>query len=218
MQIGAPLEVYRNPVNTFVAKFLGSPPMNFLSSPDRRRRERISVQGGWHRVAGRMGGRPGRLAALGGQALIGIRPEDIYEVPRPPGRCADRSAAGGDRGGGRAARGRNAGGVDAGGDGPGSHRAGRTGNEVTGGRCGDIHGRHGGDACVRHKNDAGDPAQSGSRSRPSVGVNAARHIPGAPAARPMAGLRRPNPAPHHPLVVSHGVGLPTRCQALCGVA
>src|SRR6202046_5224239 len=30
MQIGAPLEVYRNPVNTFVAKFLGSPPMNFL--------------------------------------------------------------------------------------------------------------------------------------------------------------------------------------------
>lgn len=31
MQIGSPLEVYRNPANTFVASFIGSPPMNLLS-------------------------------------------------------------------------------------------------------------------------------------------------------------------------------------------
>jgi len=31
MQIGAPLNVYRNPANTFVASFIGSPPMNLLS-------------------------------------------------------------------------------------------------------------------------------------------------------------------------------------------
>src|SRR3954469_20677123 len=30
VQIGAPLELYRRPVNTFVAPFLGSPPMNLI--------------------------------------------------------------------------------------------------------------------------------------------------------------------------------------------
>jgi ABC-type sugar transport system ATPase subunit len=30
VQIGAPLELYRHPVNTFVGTFLGSPPMNLI--------------------------------------------------------------------------------------------------------------------------------------------------------------------------------------------
>jgi multiple sugar transport system ATP-binding protein len=30
MQVGAPLEIYRRPVNTFVAAFIGNPPMNLL--------------------------------------------------------------------------------------------------------------------------------------------------------------------------------------------
>jgi len=83
VQIGAPLEVYRNPANTFVAKFLGSPPMNLLpvstdAGPDGYR---FSLGGatwpanGWAAE---------KLSALGGQALIGIRPEDLYEAsPRP---------------------------------------------------------------------------------------------------------------------------------------
>jgi len=29
-QLGAPLDIYRNPVNTFVARFIGAPPMNLL--------------------------------------------------------------------------------------------------------------------------------------------------------------------------------------------
>jgi multiple sugar transport system ATP-binding protein len=83
MQIGAPLEVYRNPVNTFVAKFLGSPPMNFLPvQPD-------AGPGGYRFRVGSTewpadAWADGTLGALGGEALIGIRPEDIYEVsPRP---------------------------------------------------------------------------------------------------------------------------------------
>jgi multiple sugar transport system ATP-binding protein len=32
VQIGPPLEVYRNPVNTFVARFLGNPPMNLAAA------------------------------------------------------------------------------------------------------------------------------------------------------------------------------------------
>ena len=32
VQVGAPLELYRQPVNTFVATFLGSPPMNLIDA------------------------------------------------------------------------------------------------------------------------------------------------------------------------------------------
>jgi multiple sugar transport system ATP-binding protein len=31
LQVAAPLEIYRRPVNRFVAEFIGSPPMNFLT-------------------------------------------------------------------------------------------------------------------------------------------------------------------------------------------
>jgi multiple sugar transport system ATP-binding protein len=83
VQIGAPLTVYRNPANTFVAKFLGSPPMNLL--PVRTEATaagyRISV-GGNNFAADAWPAAD--LGALGGQALIGIRPEDLYETsPRP---------------------------------------------------------------------------------------------------------------------------------------
>jgi multiple sugar transport system ATP-binding protein len=83
VQIGAPLEVYRNPANTFVAKFLGSPPMNLLP---------VSAEAGPDGYRFRLGGSTfaanawaaEKLAALRGQALIGIRPEDLYEAsPRP---------------------------------------------------------------------------------------------------------------------------------------
>jgi multiple sugar transport system ATP-binding protein len=83
MQIGAPLEVYRNPVNTFVAKFLGSPPMNFLP---------VQPEAGPGGYQFQIGGTiwpadawaAEALGALGSEALIGIRPEDVYEVsPRP---------------------------------------------------------------------------------------------------------------------------------------
>jgi multiple sugar transport system ATP-binding protein len=83
VQIGAPLEVYRNPANTFVAKFLGSPPMNLLpvrtdAGPDGYR---FGVGGtAWPADAWAADA----IAALGGHALIGIRPEDLYgTTPRP---------------------------------------------------------------------------------------------------------------------------------------
>ncbi|MFK0385618.1 ABC transporter ATP-binding protein [Agrobacterium sp. NPDC090273] len=49
-QIGTPLELYENPVNTFVAGFIGSPKMNFLT---------------------------GKYAEAEGAKTIGIRPEHI---------------------------------------------------------------------------------------------------------------------------------------------
>ena len=64
-QIGAPLEVYRNPADTFVASFLGSPPTNL--SPARVKADALHV--GEARLAYRK--------AASEHVIFGIRPEDI---------------------------------------------------------------------------------------------------------------------------------------------
>src|SRR5207248_557229 len=79
VQIGRPLEVYRNPADTFVAKFLGNPPMNLLKG-------RLETQDGRtvaHLAAGAVA-LPKRTAAtlvryIGRDVTIGVRPEDLYE-------------------------------------------------------------------------------------------------------------------------------------------
>ena len=81
VQIGRPLEVYRNPADTFVAKFLGNPPMNLLKG-------RLETQDGCTvaHLAGAAVGLPKRTAAtlvryIGRDVTIGVRPEDLYESP-----------------------------------------------------------------------------------------------------------------------------------------
>jgi ABC-type sugar transport system ATPase subunit len=44
VQIGAPLELYRHPVNTFVGTFLGSPPMNVIEETSEGTRRTIGVR------------------------------------------------------------------------------------------------------------------------------------------------------------------------------
>jgi len=72
-QVGAPLDVYWNPADTFVARFLGSPPMNLVT---------VTLQGA--RAAGPgvqaplTRWRPDTLARLHGQpAVLGVRAEDL---------------------------------------------------------------------------------------------------------------------------------------------
>ncbi len=81
VQIGRPLDVYRNPADMFVAKFLGNPPMNLLQG-------RLGTQDG--RAVAHFAGSaivlPERTAAAlarhaGGDVIIGARPEDLYETP-----------------------------------------------------------------------------------------------------------------------------------------
>jgi multiple sugar transport system ATP-binding protein len=82
VQVGRPLEVYRNPADTFVASFIGSPPANLIEA---------EVAGGADgevavRVAGRDLALPrhqaGDLDALTDRrVLFGIRPEDIAVAP-----------------------------------------------------------------------------------------------------------------------------------------
>ncbi len=75
-QVAAPLELYREPANRFVAGFIGSPPMNFFDA----RRD----GDGAYRLAG--GARVALGDGAGGRAevTIGVRPEDM----RPASDCA----------------------------------------------------------------------------------------------------------------------------------
>ena len=83
VQIGAPLEVYWNPADTFVARFLGAPPMNLITLPVRTMADRVMAGMGaatapltqWH---------PQRLAPHVGHTLtLGVRAEDL-QLGDPP--------------------------------------------------------------------------------------------------------------------------------------
>lgn len=75
-QADAPLTLYNEPCNLFVAGFLGSPPMNFL-------RGRLSGESGavvfteneGGSVSLRLVGRPGLSSYIGKEVVMGIRPE-----------------------------------------------------------------------------------------------------------------------------------------------
>jgi ABC-type sugar transport system ATPase subunit len=82
VQVGPPMEVYRNPADTFVAGFLASPPMNLLAA----RIENATSGSGLAAVCG--GLRLPLAEALGGPqgawrdrpVILGIRPEDIHDA------------------------------------------------------------------------------------------------------------------------------------------
>jgi multiple sugar transport system ATP-binding protein len=69
VQCDTPMQVYRNPATTFVAGFIGNPPMNFLPAQ--------AVQDGVFEVGGT------RIAGPKGHAslTLGIRPEDLHLAP-----------------------------------------------------------------------------------------------------------------------------------------
>ncbi len=66
-QIGTPDEIYREPANTFVAVFIGMPPMNLIPRAK----------------CGLLGIAPKFLAGLDGEFTCGLRPEDV-SVSREP--------------------------------------------------------------------------------------------------------------------------------------
>jgi len=70
-QIGAPLELYGNPANKFVAGFIGSPAMNFVNLA-------VSSDGRWAETEGLRLQVPERLRSHGGKRLtLGVRPEAL---------------------------------------------------------------------------------------------------------------------------------------------
>ncbi|EJL52012.1 ATPase component of ABC-type sugar transporter [Rhizobium sp. CF122] len=76
-QIGAPLDLYNNPTNRFVAGFIGSPKMNFLQA----RVEQVGEAETTINVCGNSVRLPLRLKAEAGQTVtFGIRPEHLSVV------------------------------------------------------------------------------------------------------------------------------------------
>jgi multiple sugar transport system ATP-binding protein len=85
VQIGSPLEVYWNPADTFVARFLGSPPMNLLELPASTAASGI---GDWFRAGNENATvpltlwHPATLAPYAGrQLIVGVRAEDLRLGP-----------------------------------------------------------------------------------------------------------------------------------------
>jgi len=79
VQVGAPLAVYRRPANTFVAGFLGNPPMNLLPATG------TGANGG---LAVKLGETILELPAArcppipeGSAVILGIRPENVSDRP-----------------------------------------------------------------------------------------------------------------------------------------
>jgi len=93
VQIGAPLDIYRHPVNTFVAAFLGNPPMNLLPARlDAGNGADVMLRIGAARVA-----LPAPLGDVcrrhaGRELIFGLRPEEIAEsTPASPGTATLRA-------------------------------------------------------------------------------------------------------------------------------
>tara|TARA_B100000579_G_C22199770_1_gene562336 strand:- start:79 stop:555 length:477 start_codon:yes stop_codon:yes gene_type:complete len=78
VQVGTPIGIYNNPVNTFVAGFLASPAMNLFDANLTSIKSDISVQFSGNEVKLSKN----RFASLSkyieGEIVFGIRPEDIY--------------------------------------------------------------------------------------------------------------------------------------------
>nr|WP_315464961.1 sn-glycerol-3-phosphate ABC transporter ATP-binding protein UgpC [uncultured Rhodoferax sp.] len=83
-QVGAPLELYDNPANTFVAGFIGSPRMNFLEGTVTGHAPvgggngcQISLKGFDHTTIQLPLGT--NLPAIGSEVSVGVRPEHFQE-------------------------------------------------------------------------------------------------------------------------------------------
>lgn len=88
VQIGAPLEVYENPADTFVASFIGNPPTNLVQGEVAQSEGHVVVRAFGRELTLPLHG-PACLAPLRGKdVILGIRPEDLYVAePRADGGC-----------------------------------------------------------------------------------------------------------------------------------
>ena len=76
-QVGDPIELFQNPVNTFVAGFIGAPPMNLIDGTVVKNGEKfeISFPDGFKLPIPE---KPGANISEGQGIVMGLRPEDIF--------------------------------------------------------------------------------------------------------------------------------------------
>ncbi len=80
-QVATPRELYSNPVNSFVAGFIGSPQMNFVDVALERRNGSLFAQ----TAGGPVAIPPQAANGAAGNVTLGIRPEDVLLTPAPSG-------------------------------------------------------------------------------------------------------------------------------------
>jgi len=79
MQVGAPLEIYRHPVNHFVAGFLGTPPMNFFNGTLVSESGKLWFDEGTQKIAVPDWAADDLQGKVGSPIVLGIRPEMLSE-------------------------------------------------------------------------------------------------------------------------------------------
>jgi len=84
-QIGAPLEVYWQPADTFVARFLGSPPMNLFTVPLASSGGSFYVESAAIRAPLSRWAAATLAPAAGRPVTLGVRAEDLYLDAAPLG-------------------------------------------------------------------------------------------------------------------------------------
>ncbi len=82
-QIGSPLYLYNHPVNKFVAGFIGSPPMNFLTVKITEKGGQIVADEGSFEVVPTPDQQKTLKEYLGKEVYFGIRPEDLHYQATP---------------------------------------------------------------------------------------------------------------------------------------
>jgi len=79
-QVGTPMELFMNPVNTFVASFLGSPPMNQVRALVEKDKSDLVASFGGNKLA--LAPLPDLEARIGQEVTLGIRPEYVTPVSK----------------------------------------------------------------------------------------------------------------------------------------
>jgi multiple sugar transport system ATP-binding protein len=80
-QVGTPLDLYEKPANLFVASFIGTPPMNFVTATLSDGGSLLSASGFVLPVPAAL--RPATRGKDGRKVIVGIRPENILEPGKP---------------------------------------------------------------------------------------------------------------------------------------
>ncbi|MBM3465664.1 MAG: sn-glycerol-3-phosphate ABC transporter ATP-binding protein UgpC [Armatimonadetes bacterium] len=78
-QMDSPLNIYEKPANQYVAGFIGSPPMNFVNVTVEVDNGQVWLKSGGFRIEVPAASREPLLGANGKAAVLGIRPEDLYD-------------------------------------------------------------------------------------------------------------------------------------------
>ncbi|MBO6100794.1 MAG: sn-glycerol-3-phosphate ABC transporter ATP-binding protein UgpC [Spirochaetaceae bacterium] len=82
-QIGEPLYLYNHPINKFVAGFIGSPPMNFMTVTIKKVGDKIVADEGTFELTPTEEQQAALKKYVGKQVYFGVRPEDLSYQASP---------------------------------------------------------------------------------------------------------------------------------------